>query len=272
VTMKNISSGKNALIGFSGFVGSTLLRQTRFDALYRSSNIEDIQGQSFDTVVCAGAPAQKWLANRHAQQDRDKISSLTAWLETIQCARFVLISTVDVFKVPVDVDEATAVDEDGLHAYGYHRRLLEKFVENHFENHLIVRLPGLVGPGLRKNVVFDLLNENNLPAIESRNIYQFYPMVNLWYDIQTAIQHGLPLVHLTAEPVRVSDIARQGFGIPFEQQLHHPLVSYDMKTRYAALFGEKGHYQYSASETIQAIRAYAQSEKTVLDVDKGAVS
>jgi len=141
-----------------------------------------------------------------------------------------------------------------------------------FENHLIVRLPGLVGPGLRKNVVFDLLNKNNLPAIESRNIYQFYPMVNLWYDIQTAIQHGLSLVHLTAEPVRVSDIARQGFGIPFEQQLSHPLVSYDMRTRHAALFGKKGHYQYSASETIQAIRAYAQSEKMALDVDKGVVS
>jgi len=269
---KSMSNGKNALIGFSGFVGSTLLRQTHFDALYRSSNIGDIQGQNFDMVVCAGAPAQKWLANRHPEQDREKILSLTGWLETIQCARFVLISTVDVFKLPVDVDEATAVDEDGLHAYGTHRRILEKFVESHFDNYLIVRLPGLVGPGLRKNVVFDLLNENNLPAIESRNIYQFYPMVNLWYDIQTAIQHGLSLVHLTAEPVRVSDIALQGFGIPFEQQLHHPLVCYDMRSRHAALFGAKGPYQYSLRETIQAIRAYSQSEKAVLDVDKGAVS
>ena len=35
---------------------------------------------------------------------------------------------------------------------------------------------------------------------------------------------------------------------------------YDMQTRYAHVFGVVGHYQYSARETIQAVRAYAQSE------------
>ena len=33
-----------------------------------------------------------------------------------------------------------------------------------------------------------------------------------------------------------------------------------MQTRHAALFGAGGRYQYSARESIQAIRAYAQSE------------
>ena len=32
----------NALIGFSGFVGSTILSQASFNVLYRSSNIADI--------------------------------------------------------------------------------------------------------------------------------------------------------------------------------------------------------------------------------------
>ncbi len=49
----------SALIGFSGFVGSTLLKQAYFESLYRSTNIGEIEGQSFNTVVCAGAPAQK---------------------------------------------------------------------------------------------------------------------------------------------------------------------------------------------------------------------
>ncbi|MGR2709410.1 MULTISPECIES: hypothetical protein [Pseudomonas] len=44
----------NALIGFSGYVGNTLLKQAHFDALYRSTNIQDIEGQQFDVVVCAG--------------------------------------------------------------------------------------------------------------------------------------------------------------------------------------------------------------------------
>ena len=250
----------NALIGYSGFVGSTLLKQVHFESLYRSTNICDIEGQSFDTVVCAGAPAQKWIANREPEADRKKIDDLIAHLKTVQCKTFILISTVDVFKDSIRVDEETPVDESGLHAYGLHRRLLEKFVESYFPSHLIVRLSGLIGPGLRKNVIFDFLNNNNLHAIESRGVFQFYPMVNLWYDIQIALKAGLKLVHLAAEPISVADVSKKGFGKNFEHVLSNDPAMYDMRTIHARVFSSGGLYQYSARETIQAIRAYAQSE------------
>ncbi|MGE8412854.1 MAG: pyridine nucleotide transhydrogenase [Pseudomonas sp.] len=261
-----------ALIGFSGYVGSTLLKQTDFDALYRSTNIQDIEGNDFDLVVCAGAPAQKWIANREPEEDRKKIDALIGHLRTIKCKTFILISTVDVFKTPIEVDESTIVDEDGLHAYGLHRRLLEKFVEEHFSEHLIIRLPGLVGPGLRKNVIFDFLNENNLSAIESRGVFQFYPMVNLWYDIQTALQAGLKLVHLTAAPISVADVALDGFGKVFDQELANSPARYDMQTCHASVFGAQGRHQYSQRETIQAIRAYAQSEPMAHKSESGVTS
>jgi len=261
-----------ALIGFSGFVGSTLLKQAPFESLYRSTNINDIEGQSFDTVVSAGAPAKKWIANREPEADLQKIEGLIAHLKTIQCKTFILISTVDVFKIPIGVDEETSVNESGLHAYGLHRRLLEKFVESHFPNHLIVRLSGLVGPGLRKNVIYDFLNNNNLHAIDSRGVFQFYPMVNLWYDIQTALNAGLKLVHLSAEPISVADVSMKGFGKVFEQALANPPATYDMQTCHAEVFGASGHYQYSARETLQAIRAYAQSEPLTIKSTTGANS
>lgn len=254
----------SALIGFSGFVGSTLLKQTAFESLYRSTNIGEIEGKTFDHVVCAGAPAQKWIANREPEADRKNIEQLITHLSTIKCQQFILISTVDVFQNPVGVNEDTAIEEKGLHAYGLHRRLLEKFVEQHFANHLIVRLPGLVGPGLRKNIIFDFLNNNNLHAIESRGVFQFYPMVNLWYDIQTALAAGLRLVHLTAAPISVADISQQGFGKPFTLELSNPPAKYDMRTRHAEVFGGTGEYQYTARDTIQAVRAYAQSEPVTL--------
>lgn len=259
----------NSLIGYSGYVGGTLLNQENFTSLYRSTNIGDIDNQSFNTVVCAGAPAQKWIANRNPEADRQKIEELIAHLKTIQCKTFILISTVDVFKNPIGVDEDTPVDESGLHAYGLHRRLLETFVEEHFPNHLIVRLPGLVGPGLRKNVIFDFLNGNNLEAIDSRGVFQFYPMVNLWYDIQTALNAGLELVHLTAEPISVEDISQKGFGKSFTHTLANPAATYDMQTKHAQVFGASGGYQYSARETILAVRAYAQSEQLTIKVDAG---
>jgi nucleoside-diphosphate-sugar epimerase len=254
----------NALIGASGFVGSTLLRQARFDALYRSTNIAEIDGHGFDTVVCAAAPAQKWIANREPEADRRNIDTLIGHLDTLQCRRFVLVSTVDVFGVPVSVDEDSPVDETGLHAYGLHRRLLERYCAQRFQQCLIVRLPGLVGPGLRKNVLFDLLNDNNLQAIDARGVFQFYPMVNLWTDLRRALDAGLPLVHLAGEPLGVADVAREAFGRDFDNQLASQPARYDLRSRHAALFGGQGGgqgpYAYSRRETLLAIRAYAQSE------------
>jgi dTDP-4-dehydrorhamnose reductase len=261
----------SALIGYSGFVGSTLLRQTRFDALYRSTNIAESAGKEFDLVVCAGAPAQKWMANREPEVDRQRIDSLVGALRNIRCSMFVLISTVDVFVSPVAVDEDTLPAEPGLTAYGLNRLRLEKFVASRFPDHLIVRLPGLVGPGLRKNVVYDLHNDNRLDAVDSRGVFQFYPMVNLWYDIKKAREVDLNLIHLTAAPVSVAEIAAEGFGRSFDNTLVGSPASYDMRTGHAALFGGQDVYQYDVRDTLQAIRAYAQSEPRS-DSDKSGVS
>ncbi len=250
----------DGLIGHTGFVGGTLLRQRRFEALYRSTDIHTIAGREFELLVCAGAPAQKWIANRDPAADREKIQGLIEHLSSIKCSTFVLISTVDVFKQALLVDEDHAVDETDLHAYGANRRLLEKFVESQFSRHLIVRLPGLVGPGLRKNVIYDFLNDNNVGAIDSRGVFQFYPMVNLWHDLELALSADLRLVHLTAEPVSVSEVSGSGFGRKFENELAAAPARYDFRSKHAGLFGGVSPYQYSKRETLLAVRAYAQSE------------
>lgn len=258
------ASAPSALIGHTGFVGTTLRRQRQFDATFNSSNIASIDGARFGHVICCAAPAQKWRANSEPDADRRTIESLQEHLRTICCDRFVLISTVDVFGTPVAVDEDTFVDDTGLHPYGLHRLLLERFVRETFARHLVVRLPGLVGPGLRKNVVFDFLNGGSLAGVDGRSVFQFYPMVNLWSDLSTALDAGLSLVHLTSAPISVADVARCGFGRMFDQVSATPPVAYDMRSRHAALFGGIGHYQYSYRESVQALRAYAQSEPRTL--------
>jgi hypothetical protein len=259
----------DALIGFSGFVGTTLRRQTHFEFLYRSTNIGEIDGRSFDLVVCAGAPAQKWLANRDPVGDGAKIDDLITHLGAIACKRLVLISTVDVYQTPVRVDEESLADEPDLAPYGANRRRLERFVEGRFPDCLVVRLPGLVGPGLRKNVIFDLLNDNNVDGIDSRSVFQFYPMVNLWADLQTALRVGMRTLHLTAEPISVADISANAFGRRLEQSVGVSPAHYDFRTRYASEFGATGAYQYDRRATLQAIRSYAQSEARTLPAVEG---
>ena len=55
-------------------------------------------------------------------------------------------------------------------------------------NHNIIRLPALVGEGLKKNALFDIKNNNNVDLIDSRNSYQFYPLKNLWKDIKKTLE------------------------------------------------------------------------------------
>jgi nucleoside-diphosphate-sugar epimerase len=249
-----------ALIGWSGYVGTTLRLQRRFDHQYRSTDIGSIRGRRFDSVVCAGAPAQKWIANREPEADAARIDGLIEHLGAFSCRRFVLISTVDVFTNPAGVDEDTAVDIAGLHAYGANRRRLELAVQERFENALVVRLPGLVGPGLRKNAIYDFAHDNEVHKIDSRGVFQFYPMVNLWSDIERALAVGLRLVHLTAEPISVRDIARETFGRDFVNEIVPQPPRYDFRSRHAERFGGQGVYTWSRRESLLAIRAYAQSE------------
>jgi dTDP-4-dehydrorhamnose reductase len=250
----------DALIGCTGYVGTTLLRQRPFAGLFRSTNVHQVGQGEFDRVVCAGAPAQKWLANKDPLADAQKLETLCAALRQLRCRTFVLISTVDVFKDPREVDESSPVDETGLHAYGLHRRRLEKLVQQEFASHLIVRLPGLVGPGLRKNILFDLHNDNQISAIDDQAAYQFYPMVNLAYDIDRALSAKLQLVHLTAPPLRAATVAEQGFGRKLQAKGAQNSAHYDLHTRYAEAFGGSGPYTYDARASLQAIRTYAQSE------------
>ena len=47
-------------------------------------------------------------------------------LRTVRTKRAVLISTVDVFKVPIAVDETSEVVTEGLQPYGVNRRWVEQ--------------------------------------------------------------------------------------------------------------------------------------------------
>lgn len=249
-----------ALIGYTGFVGGNLRRQYPFDALFNSTNIEEIAGRSFDLVVCAGARAEKWKANAEPERDREGIERLTRALMQVHAQKLVLISTVDVFLNPVDVDEESPVATTGLPAYGRHRRLLEEMVASRFDS-LIVRLPALYGHGLKKNIIYDFLHDNDVRKIDSRGLFQFYNVERLWGDIHVALENGLELVHLATEPVSVADVARGAFGLAFTNEVAATPARYDVRTRHATLFGGSGNYIETRAQQLAGIAEFVARER-----------
>jgi len=254
------SGPRTALIGHTGFVGGTLARERAFGATYNSRNIDEIAGRAFDLVVCAGAPAEKWKANAEPERDRANIQRLIDCLATVRAARVALVSTVDVFADPQGVDESTPVATAGLHAYGRHRHMLEEALLARFDT-VVLRLPGLYGRGLKKNVIFDFLHDNDVHKVDSRGVFQFYGLDRLGHDLDRALASGLPLVHLATEPVTVAEVARSAFGRNFDNPVVPVPARYDFRTRHAALFGGRGPYIESRHEVLQGIRRFVDAER-----------
>lgn len=240
----------NALIGHSGFVGGNLLVRRSYGALYRSTDIGGIRGRSFDHVVCAGVQAMKWWANQHPGEDRDGIARLLDPLSEVAAERFTLISTIDVYPVPREVDEDSVIQRDGHHAYGLHRLELEDRIRELFSEVLIVRLPGLFGPGLKKNVIFDLVHDNDLHKIHPGGVFQYYDVRRLADDIDRAWSLGLRLLNVSCEPIGTGEIRDRFFpGAELGGDGPAP-ASYDMRSKHAAHWGGERGYLYDKPQVM----------------------
>jgi nucleoside-diphosphate-sugar epimerase len=248
------------LIGHTGFVGSNLARQTRFDATYNSSNIESIANQEFEFLVVSGVRAEKWVANKNPEQDWAGIDRLLRALTKVRADQVVLISTVDVFVPPIDVDESTPVNTVGLHPYGKHRFALEQTLSDRFRT-LVARLPGLYGPGIKKNVIHDFLRNHETNKIDSRGIFQFYGLHRLWKDLEMALRNHLSLIHLPTEPVSVADVVQFAFGREFKNHVAPTPARYDIRTKHAALLGGVGPYIENREAELESIRLFVDRER-----------
>ena len=146
------------LVGYTGFVGSNIYRKGKFDSVYDSKNIEDAYNTNPELLVYSGLPAEKYLANNFPEKDMELIYQAQKNISSINPKKIVLISTIDVFKSPINVDETTKIDTIDLHAYGYNIYKLECWVRENFSNALIIRLPALFGINLKKNFIYDFIN------------------------------------------------------------------------------------------------------------------
>lgn len=252
-----------ALIGYTGFVGSTLARARSYESVYNSKNIEEIAGRSFDTIVCAGASAAKWRANQDPAADAAEIHRLMLNLDRVTSRRFVLISTIDVYRNPVNVDESDMPTHDGLHAYGKHRLMLEDYVRTRFADSIVVRLPGLFGFGLRKNLIFDFLHQNQTEQIKPNGRLQWYPMIRFPRDLETILESGVKLINIAVEPVRTEEIRKRFFSKVAIDERASTGPQYDMRTNLASLLGGKGKYHLDSEQILGELASFIDSQRVV---------
>jgi nucleoside-diphosphate-sugar epimerase len=240
------------LIGSTGFVGSHLAAGYNFEYLVHRSDCHTIQGRSTNLLVCAGLPAQKWKANQDPTSDWLNMVQLAQVISTVCADRAVLISTIDVYQPALMVDEMSRPILDGPSAYGSHRAWFEVFFRSHFPNALVLRLPGLFAPDVRKNLIYDLLKcrTDQLTRVNPESTFQFFDVRKIWDVIMQSWSHGISLLNVSSQPVRAQNIATL-FGVELHSRTE--VVSYDMRSLHATHFGGSAGYLFSSEEILAGI-------------------
>jgi len=250
---------QSALIGHTGFVGGALATQHHFDECYHSKNIADIRGREFDLLVCSGVSAAKWWANQHADEDRSRIASLLDDLAQVRARRVIVISTVDVYPQSSGVDESFDCESRPNHAYGTNRLWFEQQMRALFSDPTVVRISGVFGPGLKKNVIFDLLHDNCLDAINPASSFQYYNIANLWRDLERLDKLALKLVNLASEPIQTEAIIAAYFPGKIVGAKAAPEAHYDIRTLHGDALGSGSPYLTTAGETMQDLGQFVRT-------------
>lgn len=248
-----------ALIGHTGFIGSNLATQMVFQDFYNSKNIEEIRGKEYDLVISAANPGVKWRVNQEPEKDWANISKFMEIIKTIKVGVFVLISSIDVYKNPQDVDEESPILMNNAPwaagPYGQHRFQLENFIQQQFKKHLIIRIPIIYGPNFRKNIIYDVLNNHEVGKIDPTARLQFYHIKHLTTDIQTATMANLQLLNLATTPIVVKELFVEALGLTLDNT-PGPGRVYDMKTKYANCFGKSGNYISDRFEVVKDLENF----------------
>lgn len=153
------------VIGGNGFVGAAYVRLLHARGLPHQAivreNYESLRGTACDVLINANGNSKKFLAAREPLNEFDQsVRSVAQSLQDFRCGTYIQLSTGDVYpdqSSPQATREDQAIDPARQSRYGLHKCLAEQLVRGACEKWLVIRMGGFVGPGLKKNAIYDML-------------------------------------------------------------------------------------------------------------------
>lgn len=188
------------LIGYTGFIGSILRLSDciNFDCFFNKNNVNTITKYSFDLIICAAPTGNRIEVQKNSVNDLEMILFLIDHLRKTEIKKFVLISTIDTLARPNT-------------RYGMNRKILECWIKNNLTNYCIIRLPTLIHPNIKKNILYDLKHQQWLEKINLQAINQYYDLTRLHKDIDYALQNNIKELNLFSEPISNQEIKDKFF-------------------------------------------------------------
>jgi hypothetical protein len=202
------------LVGNTGLIGTTLKDSIEFDYEFNSKNLEELLSLEIDTsqadLYLSCLPATKWLVNQDPQSDLNNIFNILNIITKREYKTIILYSTIDVYNdFPLESNENYLIPITSP-SYGSNRYLFETLVKTtvKYKKLLIIRLPALFGKHFKKNILYDLLNKNEVNKIKYNSTYQWYNLDKLVIDTNNCldITYDFQCINLFTEPIPTSEI------------------------------------------------------------------
>lgn len=257
-------SKKIGVVGSNGFVGRALVNHFTASGYEVASitreNFTQYESRHFDILIDAAGNSKKFIADENRMLDFDlTLRHRMLTLLSFNASLHVHISSVDVYHDLSDPEKNTeeaAVDLDTNSNYGFTKRLAEMIVQRHAPQWLIFRLSGMVGPGLRKNPVYDIAN--GLPIrINPDSSYQFCSTEYVANLIKTVVEAGVrgEIINVAGRgQVTPRDIAKV-----LSKQLQVSPQSWAQPPRMVSIACEKAEKYLSRPSSMYSISEYSQN-------------
>ncbi|HPF99900.1 MAG TPA: NAD(P)-dependent oxidoreductase [Kiritimatiellia bacterium] len=168
------------VLGGQGFIGSAMMREASRRGYAATAvtreNYKSHTGTSCDLLINANGNSRKYLANQNPALDFDlSVQSVMRSLEDFHTRHYVYISSIDVYSNVVDPranSEDVTIETDRLPPYGLHKYQAEMLVQRYAPSWHVLRTGGMVGPGLWKNSIHDILKNHPL-RVHPNSKYQY---------------------------------------------------------------------------------------------------
>lgn len=153
------------LIGGNGLVGSGFKRYFKKNKIpfknIKRNNKKNFFKKKCDLLIdCNGNGSKRFGIENPIKDFKASVESVIENLYKIKFKKYLYISSCQVYqnlKFEKLTKEDAASLNSNINSYGYNKLISENYIKMHSRKYLIIRLPYVIGPMLKRNPFYDLL-------------------------------------------------------------------------------------------------------------------
>lgn len=182
-------STRHLVIGARGFIGSNVVRHLRgcgFQVVeaFRETPLESLTDDVFDVVYFCAGNSRTYLSEREPLAClNENVASLYTYLTALRYKQWVHLSSSIVYPPNApEKREDMPLPIHELSMYGAHKLLSERYVTRFAPRWVIVRPTSFFGPGLKKNLLFDVRAGKRDVFLRRDSVMDYIP-IEIFTDI-----------------------------------------------------------------------------------------